>query len=130
MHHVAITVHDLAASLAFYAGFGFEKEAQRELWAGELTLTALAGPHGRLELFSSTRPVLASGHMGSLRSDLCQVGAKHFALQVSDLTSEMERLRSGGTEIEGDPASSGLGFDYVFVRDPSGNWIELVETKH
>ncbi|MER9947223.1 VOC family protein [Mesorhizobium sp. M0047] len=129
MHHIAISVRDLGASLAFYAGFGLEKEAQRELWADELTLTVLAGPHGRLELFSSGRPVMASDQMGSLRTDLHQIGAKHFALQVPDLASEIERLRAAGTEVEGDVASSGLGFDYVFVRDPSGNWIELVEVK-
>ncbi|TGQ28169.1 MULTISPECIES: VOC family protein [unclassified Mesorhizobium] len=129
MHHVAISVRDLAASLAFYAGFGFEKDAQCQLWDGELTLTVLAGPHGRLELFSSIRPVMASDQMASLRTDLHQIGGKHFALEVSNLASEIQRLRSLGVTVEGDVAFSALGFDYVFVRDPSGNWIELLEVQ-
>ncbi|TGT54060.1 VOC family protein [Mesorhizobium sp. M00.F.Ca.ET.170.01.1.1] len=129
MHHVAISVSDLTASLAFYSGFGFEKDAQCVLWDGELTLTVLSGPHGRLELFSSTRPVISPEHMCSLRTDLHRIGAKHFALEVPDLASEIERLHSAGASIEGEAASSELGFDYVFLRDPSGNWIELVQAK-
>jgi catechol 2,3-dioxygenase-like lactoylglutathione lyase family enzyme len=109
MHHVALEVDDLDVAQRFYVDvlglsvlgrpdFGF-----RGLWLGL--------PDGRaVHLLEGHRPA----HPGH-----------HFALQVEDVEAAVAALRRSGVEAP-DPFETAPGSGrQAFVRDPSGNVVEL-----
>ena len=107
IHHVAITVHDLAQALDFYTRtLGFEQRTDRPsdlgpgVWldVGDQQVHLVAGA-----------PPAAQG--------------QHFAVLVEDLDATVERLRADGVFVS-DPAPIGAARQ-SFLSDPSGNSIEL-----
>lgn len=49
-------------------------------------------------------------------------------LAVDDLDSEIERIRSAGTDLLADPtARPDWGIRVAYLRDPAGNLVELHE---
>jgi glyoxylase I family protein len=109
MQHVALEVGDLDAAKSFYVDviglsvlerpdFGFPG-----LWLGL--------PDGRaVHLIEGHRPA-HTGH--------------HFALEVSDVSAAVEALRSKGVDVP-DPFETAAGAgQQAFLKDPSGNVIEL-----
>jgi glyoxylase I family protein len=117
--HVAIDVDDLAVATAFYCGiFGFRELRRPDfgfpgawLTVGELQL--------HLAVVEDRRPPAP--------------GFPHFALYVptAEFAATVEALRGAGVEFLGEPASRvDFGTTTVwqaFVRDPSGNVIELTD---
>ena len=55
-------------------------------------------------------------------------GITHLALFVKNLPKVMERLKTAGVQFV-TSVNSGLGSDYVFLRDPDGNLVELLDLK-
>jgi catechol 2,3-dioxygenase-like lactoylglutathione lyase family enzyme len=55
-------------------------------------------------------------------------GWNRFQLPVEDLTGEIERLRAAGVRFRGDRVH-GIGGDQVMVEDPSGNPVELFQSR-
>jgi catechol 2,3-dioxygenase-like lactoylglutathione lyase family enzyme len=53
-------------------------------------------------------------------------GWNRFAVQVSDLTTTVERLRSAGVVMR-NAIVTGVGGNQVIIEDPSGNPVELFE---
>ena len=52
----------------------------------------------------------------------------HVAFGVKDLEGTIERLRSHGTTIAMEPFKlSGGAHQIAFIKDPDGNWLELIE---
>ena len=52
----------------------------------------------------------------------------HVAFGVKDLKGTIERLRSQGTTIAMEPFKlSGGPHQIAFIKDPDGNWLELIE---
>ena len=52
----------------------------------------------------------------------------HVAFGVKDLRDTIERLRSNGTTIAMEPFKlSGGVHQIAFIKDPDGNWLELIE---
>jgi len=52
----------------------------------------------------------------------------HIALGVKDLKATVERLRQQGTTIAMEPFTlKGGTHQIAFIKDPDGNWLELVE---
>lgn len=52
----------------------------------------------------------------------------HIALGVRDLKATVEQLRQQGTEIAMEPFTlKGGTHQIAFIRDPDGNWLELIE---
>jgi len=49
---------------------------------------------------------------------------QHFALEVDDLDGAVEQIRAAGWKIDPLPLTPGAGHQ-AFLRDPSGNLIEL-----
>ena len=54
-------------------------------------------------------------------------GAGHVAFSVDTLEGWRERLRDGGVEIEQEKERARGGAHSIYVRDPAGNSVELVE---
>jgi catechol 2,3-dioxygenase-like lactoylglutathione lyase family enzyme len=109
IHHVSINVHDTGAAVEFYTGvlgltlrsdrpdFGFGG-AWLDLAGQQVHLLELAVPEDR---------------------------GQHFAIAVADLDAAVQELRARGVDVA-DPKSVGTGRQ-AFVRDPSGNLVELNE---
>ena len=53
-------------------------------------------------------------------------GWNRFALQVDDLDTLVERLRSGGVRFRNDIVD-GVGGRQIIAEDPSGNPVELFQ---
>lgn len=55
-------------------------------------------------------------------------GITHLSFYVKNLPAVMERLRAAGIEFVC-PVKTSLGTDYVFMHDPDGNRVELLDMK-
>src|SRR5437016_1308130 len=55
-------------------------------------------------------------------------GWNRFQLQVSGLPAEVERLRAAGVLFRNEIVH-GIGGDQILAEDPSGNLVELFETR-
>ena len=65
-------------------------------------------------------------HLG-IEPDFRPARKAHPALVVSDLPALVARLRAAGVEVRGDDELP--GYDHVFIDDPWGNRIELLEPR-
>jgi len=140
LDHIAITVSDTTRSLDFYCGLlGLVKVEQHQL-AGEDMDKVNGRTSGRAQ---STRLSAAEtpGILIDLQeyfelpneratAQLGQVGATHFCLSVAGLNGLCDELRGKGVELLSDPVDFELehgSVTVVFLRDPDGNFVELVE---
>lgn len=107
VHHVGINVDDLEASRSFYVDIlGLTARADRpELGIDGAWLDACGA---QVHLLVAPVPVPQG---------------QHFALRVDDLDGVVQELRRQGVQV-GDP-SEVAGDLQTFVRDPSGNVVEL-----
>jgi predicted enzyme related to lactoylglutathione lyase len=53
-------------------------------------------------------------------------GWNRISLQVDDIATEVDRLRSAGTAFRNDIVT-GVGGKQILVEDPAGNPVELFE---
>ena len=52
----------------------------------------------------------------------------HIAFEASDVTSAVKRLKENGVTIAMEPFSlQGSTSKIAFIKDPDGNWLELIE---
>lgn len=137
IHHVAISVPDMAEAKRFYMdvlGFteafagdwdGTRPEADRVIGLDDTSteMKMLRGPNIYLEVWCYRRPEPAALDPGYSPADH---GITHFCLQVSDLDAEYDRLSGGGMTFHGPPVELGETRS-IYGRDPFGNIIELYE---
>ncbi|MCL9816174.1 VOC family protein [Natronocalculus amylovorans] len=134
-HHVGVTVTDLERSIAFYQSlFGFAVSARFSV-SGEAFETAVAVPDARadfahldadgirLELVSYT----PSG-ADRLDSQLNDAGAVHIGFSVTDLDRFYTELPAD-VEPLSEPQTTETGTSILFLRDPDGTLIEVLETE-
>lgn len=131
-HHVAFTVHDLDEAIGWYKDiFGFEVAHRHKDKGGSMQIALLnVGDGFNLELFhfpNNTKDL--PEYRKDLMADLKTIGTKHLCLQVEDLDAEVESLRAKGISFSGEKDSAFFGGSYMFLKDPSGNLIELCEAK-
>ena len=107
LHHVAICVTDEDAALAFY----------RDV----LGLTELPRPDFG---FGGHWLDAGGGQVHLMRADVVAEGGHHLAIRVEDLDAAVASLRSQGVEVGTVPHLPGAGRQ-AFLRDPSGNLVEL-----
>jgi len=118
--HTNVRVHDIDASLRFYAALGFERRGRLQFDGAYNVYLGLPGDGDTLEL------TVNEGHeepydLGS--------GYGHIALSVEDLDELLERLAAEGIEPEKPPYAPGgrEEFRICFVADPDGYRIELID---
>ena len=138
--HTGITVANLERSLAFWRdvlGFEFSHGAHQHgemaeqitgVKGAELKLAVLKTPTGhKIELLEYVAPP------DRKRADLksCDVGHVHVALLVDDLDALLQRIAAFGWAGAGKPqllkAGPNAGKRVVYVRDPDGTTIELMQ---
>ena len=119
MVNVRYMVDDVDAALAFYTDhLGFEPRmsaapAFADVTRGNLRLL-LSGPSS-----SAGRPMPDGTKPGP-------GGWNRIHLIVSDLASEVERLRAAGVHFRNDVVT-GPGGQQILLQDPSGNVVELFQ---
>lgn len=122
LHHVALGVRDLDASVRFYREALGCREVLR-FPEGERTVAMLdTGDGSYLELFSGGREEGGGGVL------------LHLALRTGDCDAAVERARAAGARIPEEPTTMALEGDppvpvrYAFVEGPDGERIELLQS--
>ncbi len=136
--HVGLCVSDIERSLRFYCeGLGFEVSDGVDLDSDQVpgldqalevpTRTVLRSQmivldNVKIELLHYTQPAVEG--TPSPRRNLR--GLTHLSFWVDDLDASIQRLLDcGGTLVDGTRQSPGV--DLVFVADPDGTRVELME---
>lgn len=117
IHHIAIIISS-ESNLELYRLLGFSEKFRKKRLYDEVVL--MEGHGIELEIFIDPR---------HLRSEVEQIGIRHFALKVDRLEDEIKRLKSEcTTQIEIDDIMTDWhGERFVFVRDSDGIVLELHE---
>ena len=132
--HVSFTVADLESSTRFYQLLGFEPfknylsagpdaEAGTGTPGAEIDICWLRHPEGEamLELLRyRDQPAEPAAHNS-------QVGAAHLCLCVEDVDAEHQRLSGDGVTFVSPPHRDDFGVVWVYMRDPDGNVVELLQ---
>lgn len=128
VHHIAISVSDLENSVPFYSRFGFEEVLRWQAGDGSLTIVQMRLGGLLLEIFCCARADAAEVGERSLEADLKRPGTKHFGLGVADIEACRRQLIGAGLLDESTVVTRGrTGVDYLFIRDPDGIFIEIVQ---
>lgn len=138
-HHVSVTTANLDVSLHFYRDL-LELPLIAEGTAGSPELDAITGlsnvkfrwaeleigPAGILELIEYVNP--RGQHT---RSIPCDPGFTHFAIAVEHIDAVLIRLSRAGAIPKTDPvvlrSGEWRGAQVVYVRDPDGATVELIQ---
>jgi glyoxylase I family protein len=120
--HIAINVFDIEKSIDFYTRILGLKRLQT-VDCGGFDITYLALPEGsRLELFDYH----AKNHV-NIREE-SEVGLRHIAFEVEDVTAHERRLRAEGVEITLSTRElPNLGAKVLLFLDPNGVTLEFCE---
>ncbi len=138
IHHVAISVPDLARGIEFYTqAFGFtvvqqssfdgdqpQVDAAIGLSNAAADMAMLKAPNAFVELWQYRHP-----EPEDKRSRPCDLGYPHFALQVDDIEAEVERLKTHGMTFVGPKAVNFGSSSALYGKDPFGNVIELYDIR-
>jgi len=138
LSHHGLCVSDLERALAFYRdGLGFAEVSRLRfedpgthkllgLPGAVLEAVYLRRDGTTLELLHFPRP---GTRLGDAPRPMNQVGLTHLSFLVSDLDGMLAKLRAlGGSVLEATRLDSqGKGSNAIFVTDPDGTRIELVE---
>lgn len=140
--HVGVTVSDLERSLEFYCGIlgmrllsrsrldSPDDAALHGVDSVDLSIADLDSGDGQvLELIQYHAP--EGGRVGRRNWD---AGSIHIALTVDDLESTQRRAREAGADVISrralvisDPGGSWDGVTCLYIRDPDGALLELVQ---
>jgi catechol 2,3-dioxygenase-like lactoylglutathione lyase family enzyme len=132
--HVSFTVADLESSARFYERLGFERfkdylsagpaaEEGTGTPGAEIEIQWLRHPEGEamLELLRyREQPTEPAAHNS-------QVGAAHLCICVEDVNAEHQRLSGEGVTFVSPPHEDEFGVVWVYMRDPDGNVVELLQ---
>lgn len=132
--HMSFTVGDVDRSSAFYARFGWEPHqdyvsAGPEVDDGADTERAdmqirwlkhpLGGP--MLEL------IRYQHHDANRSAHNSRVGAAHLCFAVDDVRRAHAELTADGITFLSDPHEDEFGVVWVYMRDPDGNAVEMIQ---
>jgi len=130
-HHVGISVGNLEESIAWYREMlGFEEVMRMsEDAANKMEIGHIKRGDIYIELFQVEGAKELPEYRLDPSADLRVHGVKHFGLQVDDAHAAVEELKVKGVEIAMGPIDT-PGVCFVFIRDNSGNALELIEYKN
>jgi len=128
LHHVALSVSDIDASIAFYTYFGFEPVYHWHADDKKLTIVHLKLGDFLLELFSFENNAAAPDSSKNLASDLPRIGIKHFGLKVADIHKTLKYLQQQKLADDHINVIQGrTNIEYFFIKDPDSILLEIVQ---
>lgn len=120
--HTCLNVSDLDRSIEFYTKqIGLEFVRRREIKQNNAEIAFLEDREGgAIELTHwRDKKELKEGD-----------NFDHIALEVNDVESTIKELRGRGVAIAMEPFSlQGSTSKIAFIKDPDGNWLELIQTR-
>ena len=132
-HHVGITVADLDRAVAFYTDtFDLDVLAEfsvgGEAFADAVDVDGATGSFAHLDAGGARIELVEYDPeaAGSDPPELNRPGAVHVGLAVDDLDAFYEGLDDGVVTLTR-PRTTESGTRILFVRDPEGNLIEVLE---
>lgn len=129
LHHCAISVKDMAESIAFYRDiFGFEVDTQIEV-NEDFQITHMKLDDSYIELFWVRGATELPEHARSLEADLAVIGTKHMAFATDDVAGMYRYLASKGVELLGEVRADNPDYQYFFFKDINGVLMEFVSRK-
>ncbi len=118
--HTCLNVSDMDRSIQFYSEHvGLRFVRRREVKQSNAEIAFLEdGSGGAIELTHwRDKKSLAEGD-----------NFDHIAFEVPDVKEAVDGLRAKGVTIAMEPFSLGGSSSRIaFIRDPDGNWLELIE---
>lgn len=124
IHHVAIVVASIEASLPRYAAlFGLEPESEPQLFVSQRVrlcfLPTGPEPSARLELIEPTDPDSGVGRFLAVRGE----GVHHVCLATDDLPRSLESLAREEAELIDDEPRPGAHGEVAFIHPRTLNGV-------
>jgi len=126
IHHIAVVVRDLSASLAFYRDIlGLELEVVQEMAADRVRIAFLPIGGSKLELVEPTDTTTGVARFLAAKGE----GFHHFCLEVVNLSESLTRLATDGIELIDTAPRKGAEGPVAFLhpRSCGGVLVELIE---
>jgi len=122
--NVGIVTVDLERMARFYTGlFGFE--AMPEIvFPGSGTVHRFVAGNSILRLMV---PEVPPPHDGAAGDFLSSTGYRYMTLSVTDIDEATRQAETYGGTVAYGPATIRPGVKIAQLRDPDGNWMELVQ---
>ncbi|SFO90308.1 Catechol 2,3-dioxygenase [Geodermatophilus dictyosporus] len=135
--HVGITVADLDAATAFFAGLGLEVEG-RTFLEGEFVDTVIGIPGARAEIvvlrppgggtgLELSRFVRPDSEPGSPAAMANRLGLRNVTFEVDDLRGAVDRLAADGYGLVGGVGEYEQAWLMAHVRGPEGIVVSLTQ---
>lgn len=147
VHHIGVSVPDLAMARKFYIGIlGAVEEVEPLEWADNPFIDRVVGLEGsaarqffcrlgnvQIEVFEYSAPKQARLNP---RRGVNEYGYTHIALQVDDISAVHERILAAGLPVHTPPAMAAItvdadgrkhGYTGTYCRDFFGNVFEILE---
>lgn len=126
LDHVALSVGQLDAMVAFYTALGFDEVARTDFAPAPVRLVTLTNHRGsslEITVNDHSQPVPPSDPIAASR----RRGPFHFALRVKMLDEAVNAAVDAGARLVTGPSTNSRGdLRFAYIADPEDNLIELV----
>ena len=136
VHHIGLTVSDMATSFAWYSkmfdlepgvvnqGSGPDLEAGVQVAGAELSFSMIEIGSTRIEFLQYHHP---EGKKFTLQNS--DIGATHICLQIDDMDIAYAELQARGAVFNAPPVTltdgALAGSQWAYLRDPDGIQLEI-----